>query len=246
MVRIVAMSSRNLIKTSVAWIETLCSDVKRIRIFPVYQKTLPEFEPGSNIEVSVLGREGDIPTPYSIVSSPANTASYDFIVAGSRAERSSKNDWLLDHLQVGDMLDISEPRKGLEFAGDADGYFIAGGSGITAFLSHFNSVNLNSKSYHLCHIVRERDRSFFGLDHESINYIDTCQVVTSEDTTFEIDSFFGDKKPNAPVHVSGSRRLIKDVIAKAKERGWSPQDIYWDKYALPECGSYDSNSGRCC
>lgn len=233
------------IRTSVDNIEELCFDVNKITIIPVWQEFLPPFDPGSNVDISVLKREDDIPTPYSIVSACENTESYEFIVAGSRSGKSSKNDWIIDNLNIGDMLDISEPRRGIVFSDSREGCFIAGGSGITAFLSHFNSVDMNSKSYYLCHVVRDRSEPFFGLNSGLLASLQTCSVVTSEETAFDIDSFLEDKRRHIPIYVSGSRRLIEDVIDKAVVKGWSYQDIYWDRYALPKYKFDDIHTDQC-
>lgn len=218
----------------IADLEIISASAKRFTIRSADCCRLPAFEAGSNIEVGVPLRSGDKPTPYSITSSPDESDHYQIIVVDSPSDNDSKNNWLNRNARIGDRLKISMPRRGIDFSNDNNSaYFIAGGSGIAAFLSHLNTVCLTDKNYEIAHIVRQRDDIFEYLNREALDYLTINTLITTEVHSFDIRNIFADKDNSVTVYISGSSRFISDVIDSAIESGWDTGNLFWDKYAHP-------------
>lgn len=229
------MNASEVIPAYISDIENLSIFARRYTIRPLEGSALPVFEPGSNIEVSVPAREGDKPTPYSITSAADRFDSYQIIVVNNSSNSSGKNYWLNSCAYVDDRVEISAPRQGLVFRDKDDAaYFIAGGSGIAAFLSHLNSVKLSDKNYQIDHVVRDEEGSFQYLDQEIINSLEFNTLVTSVEENFEIRKILAGKDLSRPLYIAGSGRFISEVIDKALDMGWSIDDLRWDNYALPD------------
>jgi len=97
---------------------------------------LPPFQAGQYINLSV--EVGGLRTsrPYSIASAPNQIGYYE--IAIRRAEDGFVSNFLLDKLQVGDPMESTSPSGNLYYnplAHGKDLVFLAGGSGITPFMS---------------------------------------------------------------------------------------------------------------
>lgn len=214
--------------------EQLSDKAMKISIMSDDDNQLPVFTPGSNIEVSIPVRPGDEPRPFSITSDARDISSYQVIVVDNQNDHTSKNSWLVRQAKPGDRLDISMPRSGITFGDDEVAYFIAGGSGITAFLSHFNSVELANKHYQLFHIVNSESDGSSIIDRNLSDLIDINLIVFPDNPSFEVREILKGKDSNKSVYVAGPNRLIAAVYHAALELGWRENRINWDKYALPE------------
>lgn len=212
----------------------MSASAKRFTIMRAGNSRLPAFEAGSNIEVTAPLRAGDKPTPYSLVSPPGETRYYQIVVVDGTYDKNSKNSWLNRNARVGDRLEISVPRIGIDFRNAQDAaYFIAGGSGIAAFMSYLNTVCLADKRYEILHIVRQREDIFEYLNREALDYITVNTLVTMEVPSFDISNVLADKDNSIPMYISGSRGFISDVVDSAIESGWEAGNVFWDKYAFP-------------
>ena len=102
---------------------------------------LPPFQAGQYISVLVDLEGVKTSRPYSIASSPDQIGYYEITVR--RIEDGFVSNYLLDEVKVGDLLDCSAPAGSFfynpVFHGD-DLVFLAGGSGITPFMSMIREV----------------------------------------------------------------------------------------------------------
>lgn len=132
---------------------------------------LPPFQAGQYINVFV--EIGGVRTsrPYSIASSPTQTGYYEITVR--RVEDGFVSNYLLDELKPGDKLGASSPAGTFHynplFHGDRLA-FIAGGSGITPFMSMIREAadkNLKRRIY-LLYGSRTEDDVIYRLELEKI------------------------------------------------------------------------------
>jgi ferredoxin-NADP reductase len=97
---------------------------------------LPPFQAGQYITLLVEVNGVRTSRPYSISSSPRQTAYYDITVR--RISGGFVSDYLLDSIQVGDILEATSPAGHFVYNPICHGkdlVFLAGGSGITPFMS---------------------------------------------------------------------------------------------------------------
>jgi ferredoxin-NADP reductase len=114
---------------------------------------LPPFQAGQYINIFVDVDGIRTSRPYSIASSPAQTAYYDITIR--RVDDGFVSNYFLDRVKPGDKFVSSPPSGSFHhnpmFHGD-DLVYIAGGSGITPFMSMMQEVadkNLASRRIHL-------------------------------------------------------------------------------------------------
>lgn len=128
------------LELKVSHIFEITKTVKTIRLVPV-NGYLPPFQAGQYIQIFV--NIGGVHTgrPYSISSSPVQRAHYDITIR--RKENAFVSEYLLERLQVGDILTTTAPAGHFHYNPIFHGkklVFLAGGSGITPFLSMIREV----------------------------------------------------------------------------------------------------------
>lgn len=141
------------VKTVVAGIEEAGDGIKLFVLVDPDRWELPPFKPGAHIDLHL---PNGLVRTYSLCNEPADNARYVIAVkrepdgrGGSRA--------LHDDIRLGDVIGVSLPRGGLDpDAGIARYVFVAGGIGVTPFLSmarHLERTKQADFTLHL--IVRE-------------------------------------------------------------------------------------------
>jgi len=141
---------------------------KTMRLVPKHG-CLPPFQAGQYINVFV--EVGGIRTsrPYSISSSPNQVAYYDITVR--RVGEGFVSDYLLDEISIGDDLESTGPAGNFYynplFHGD-DLVFLAGGSGITPFMSMIREVTDKNLNRHI-HLIYGCDSPDDVIFKEELN-----------------------------------------------------------------------------
>ena len=149
---------------------------------------LPPFQAGQYINVFV--ETGCVRTsrPYSIASSPTQTGYYEITVR--RVEDGFVSNYLLDELKPGDKLNSSSPSGNFHYNPLFHGNklaFIAGGSGITPFMSMIRELadkNLGRRM-HLFYGSRAEDDVIYKKEIDRISSAHrnfTWDIVVSEPT----------------------------------------------------------------
>jgi ferredoxin-NADP reductase len=153
-------------------IETLSKDTKLFRFVSAKSnKPLAPFRAGQYIGLIVEINGVTTSRPFSLVSSPNQLAYYELGV--KRKEGGFVSVYLLDNLKVGDILEATEPLGELYYNRIFHGkdlVFIAGGSGITPFISMLRDITEQNLKLHVW--------LFFGcLTEEDILFRDELEDI---------------------------------------------------------------------
>ncbi len=146
-------------KYRIASVEIIAPAVKVFRLEPI-ESAIPPYSPGQYMFLHVLDGAGNsiIRRPYSIASPPS--APYlEFaidIVGGQMTSR-------LDGMKAGDILGVEGPSGHMMFRNEKKAAFVAGGTGISPFMSmlrHVAEKKLDG-SFILFYSSRTRDRLLY-------------------------------------------------------------------------------------
>jgi tetrachlorobenzoquinone reductase len=116
------------------------------------------FEPGAHIDICL---PNGLTRSYSLTGATSDTSQYSISVL--RVRRSNGGSGFIHReLKVGTVLQISRPRNNFPLDEQAPhSVFIAGGIGITPFLSMLRRLNALSRSWTLHYCVQKRSRAVF-------------------------------------------------------------------------------------
>jgi vanillate O-demethylase ferredoxin subunit len=138
------------VKTIVDRIEDGGQGIKIFSLVDPDHWELPPFRPGAHIDLHLPG--GRVRT-YSLCNDPADDARY--VVAVKReAEGRGGSIVLHDAIKPGDVINVSLPRGGLDLAEDVTRFaFVAGGIGVTPFLSAAAFLKRTGRSKFTLHMI---------------------------------------------------------------------------------------------
>lgn len=125
-------------KSTILEISPVTHDVRRYRL---EKPEGYEFEPGQATEVAInLGGWVDEKRPFTFTSLPQDDH-LEFVIKSYPTHKGVTHE--LDKLRPGDQLILGEPWGAISFQGN--GVFIAGGAGITPFISIFRMLESQGK-----------------------------------------------------------------------------------------------------
>ncbi|EPG2873041.1 PDR/VanB family oxidoreductase [Klebsiella variicola] len=143
------MSDYQMFEAIVRDVEQITAQVKRFTLVSPTGAPLPGFSGGSHIIVQMQDGEQRYSNAYSLMSSPLDTTSWQIAV---RLESPSKGGSRFMHQQVrpGDTLTVSTPNNLFAIEPQARKHLlIAGGIGITPFLSHIPELEQRQADWQL-------------------------------------------------------------------------------------------------
>ncbi|AQV96289.1 oxidoreductase [Cupriavidus necator] len=108
---------------------------------------LPPFRPGAHIDVHL---EGKLVRTYSLCNAPSDDARYVIAVKRDPAGRGGSR-YMHDELQVGARIGVSLPRGGIRTSDSAMNVFVAGGIGITPFISAIRDLEERGRTNYVLH-----------------------------------------------------------------------------------------------
>lgn len=191
---------------------------------------LPPFTAGAHIDLHL---PGGVIRQYSLVNSPQERTHY--VVAVLRDANGRGGSLLMhDTVQVGDVIKIGLPKNCFELASTSrHKIFIAGGIGITPFLSMMDVLQTNGQSFELHYSAKKKEGAAFIDDLSVSRFSEKTKIyLTAEsDRRLDILETLAKAPAGSEVYACGPQRLVEATVAAAKELGWSDDRIKWEAFS---------------
>ncbi|MHA1457501.1 MAG: flavin reductase family protein [Promethearchaeota archaeon] len=232
-------------------IKQLSHDTKLFRLVSAKpQKPLAPFRAGQYMGITVEINGVRTSRPYSLVSSPNQLAYYEL---GIRKKVGGfVSPYLLENAKVGDVIEATEPMGNLFYNSLFHGnnlVFIAGGCGITPFISMIRDITEKSIPLNICLIygaLSKKDILFkeelediqSRRDNVSINYVlsepnpdwtGACGFITKD-----IISNIVGKIDDKYFYIVGNRAMYVFVDAELQALRVSKHKNYFEAFGVPE------------
>jgi len=220
------------VKTRVAKIEQLTSRVRRFTLV-AERGSLPVCSGGSHIGVVLPTPGRTIRNSYSITSSPYQRSFLQIVVQRDPQSRGGSA-WLHEVLREGDPLEITNPLNQFALARNATRHLlIAGGIGITPFISQIESLRRWGVPFELHYIYRGvENAAFLPQLRDGLR-----GLFTGYDTTIssrpDLVSLLSRQPVGSHVYVCGPASLIDDVVASATSLGWPKHHVHFERFQPP-------------
>ncbi|NVM38307.1 MAG: iron-sulfur cluster-binding domain-containing protein [Candidatus Lokiarchaeota archaeon] len=232
-------------------IQELSKDTKLFRFVSTRQnKPLAPFRAGQYIGLTVEINGVRTSRPFSLVSSPNQLAYYELGV--KRKQGGFVSIYLLDTIKVGDILEATEPLGELYYNRVFHGknlVFIAGGSGITPFISLLRDIsqrNLDLNVWLIFGCVSKDDMLFkdeledlvnrrsnirvqYILSEPGPNWDGACGFITKDNILDQIKSV-----ENKFFYIVGNRAMYSFIKEQIKQLGVSTHRIIYESYGIPD------------
>lgn len=188
----------------VSSLEQVAADIIWVELDPL-AGAFPHYTPGSHVDFKIPGigvRQ------YSLTG---DGETYSFAIQKESSGRGGSV-YLHDHLRIGAELEISNPRNNFPLFTDKPLLFLAGGIGITPFLSMLHSISSNL--FKLLYFTRSRDRSLMSPMLSKLEEAGAVSILsgkTPEETIEIIQKSIDEFTDEARIYCCGPSKLIEAI-----------------------------------
>lgn len=224
-------------RVRVAEVEPVASRIKRFRLVSADSgAALSEFSGGSHVTVSMHAGNRMIRNPYSLMSSPTDTSSYEIGVLKVDESRGGSH-FMHDNVKVGMELEISEPLNLFPPAKLARKHILlAGGIGITPFMSMMGELDALGMDFELHYGVRSLEEGAFCKLLETrygprihLYFQDKGQLVP-------LEKVLSSQPLGSHVYVCGPKPMIDWALRTAALAGWPAENVHSEQFTAPPIG----------
>jgi len=216
------------VKTVVAGIEEAGDGIKLLVLVDPDRWELPPFKPGAHIDLHL---PNGLVRTYSLCNEPADNTRY-VIAVKREAEGRGGSRTLHDDVRIGDVMGVSLPRGGLNPDARIARYvFVAGGIGVTPFLSMARHLERTGEADFTLHlIVREE----VPLSEHLGALIDAGRVVvhrTSRTGRPDLAALVGAGGAEALVACCGPEGMTDDF--ERVTAAWPIANVHIERFVAP-------------
>ncbi|TBU97838.1 PDR/VanB family oxidoreductase [Stutzerimonas kirkiae] len=204
--------------------------------FEALAGSLPGFSSGSHVQVQVPLPGRTLRNAYSLLGDPAESQRYRIAVRLQDDSRGGSR-YLHEQVAVGDSLTIGVPSNLFPMHSQARHHvLVAGGIGITPFMSYIAALQASGASFELHYAFRrgltdayvselsERlGERFHAYDAAAGQRLDCAALLSGQPLA-------------SHVYVCGPQSLLDAIRAQAQALGWSDGRLHWEAFASPEPG----------
>lgn len=210
-------------------IEQLAAGIKRFTLQPCDGAALPAFDSGSHIVVHM--DNGRYRNAYSLTSALDDGSRYQISVRLEEASRGGSR-FLHETVREHDELEIGRPGNlfGLH-QGAGKHLLIAGGIGITPFMTHIQTLQRQGAAFELHYCFRNRTSAAF-LDSLPTALTPGQWHLYESDTgkLLDIAALIAAQPADTHVYVCGPSVLNDAVVNAARAAGWDASRIHFEQF----------------
>ncbi|WP_269506982.1 PDR/VanB family oxidoreductase [Burkholderia sp. IMCC1007] len=190
---------------------------------------LPSFSAGAHIDVHL---PTGLVRQYSLCNNPAESHRYQIAVLRDANSRGGSVG--MHALEVGQIVDISEPRNHFPLADDAPhSLLLAGGIGITPLLSMAEYLSSQDKSFELHYCTRSDDCTAFVARLRSASFAASVHLHYDDSPSRKLDlmALLERGRPSAHLYVCGPAGFMDWALDSARTAGWPEERLHREYFA---------------
>jgi len=215
-------------------VEPLTPLVTRFRFEHPEKAPLPIFSGGAHVVVEMPDGEMLRRNAYSLISDPNDASGYEIAVRREETGRGGSR-YMHSEVTPGTRMRISVPTNLFALDPRARKHvLIAGGIGITPFLSHLRQLDLLQQPFELHYAARSRDEAA-GLKLLPKSARIHVQI-SDEGNRMDLGEILTGQPIGTHVYVCGPEGLISAVLDVAARHGWPKGALHSEAFASPPPG----------
>ena len=224
------MSGAASIEVIVSETSRVAHRIKRFRLTPDAGQTLPAWSPGAHILVTLASGANTWRNAYSLMGSPQDRDAYQISVLHTEHSRGG-SEYLHQSVHPGMRLHISPPVSLFSLAPLGRKHiFVAGGIGITPFLSMMQVLHGRNLPFELHYVVRDRDRGAY-IDHVTQAYGACVHLYQTEGGARpSLLPVFTHQPLGTHLYVCGPGQMMEDLLAAGRYAGWPPTHLHSERF----------------
>lgn len=221
----------SLLQVRVAAKTPVAEGVAAFDLMPLAGESLPPFEAGAHIDVHV---PGGLVRQYSLYELPGEPRRYRIGVLRDPQSRGGSAG-LVESVQEGDVLAISEPRNHFALAQAAEhSLLFAGGIGITPILCMAQQLAREGLSFELHYCGRSAQRMAFVAQLKDSGYADRVTLHVDEgaaEQQLNARATIGNPARGKHLYVCGPAGFMDHILGAARALGWDEAHLHREYFA---------------
>ncbi len=211
--------------------------IKKFRFTPVDRARLPTFSGGAHITVHMESQGRRIRNQYSLTSPPGSVDAYEISVLRVQESRGG-SEFMHTQVSPGDTLWVGQPNNQFPAYYLARKHLlIAGGIGITPYLAMLSQLSRARQDFELHYAIRS-DMAGAYAEHLQQTYPDQASIYRSNlGERLPIADILCNQPLGTHLYVCGPEGMIDDVLNYARNAGWPPTNLHWEKFLAPPTGA---------
>ena len=230
------MKFPHTLSVRVARVEAVTPAIKRFTLMPIEGDALPGFSAGSHVVVHMPDGVRTHRNAYSLLSAPGERGAYQ--IAVRRQERSRGGSiYMHERVSAGDVLRVTLPSNMFPIDRLALRHIlIAGGIGITPFMSYIRDVVGQTSPCELHYAYRTPEHAAFRdeLAMQLGERLHEYDAASGRRLTPRM--LLADQPLGTHVYVCGPESLTESVVEAARGLGWPESHVHYEKFAAPQPG----------
>lgn len=209
----------------------IAKNVVAIEFITTDNTPLAPFSPGAHIDIQ-LGN--GIVRQYSLYNHPSERNRY--CVGVLLAEQSRGGSTAVHALNVGDAVEISEPRNHFSMHGNEEhSILIAGGIGITPVLCMAQWLDSHGAPFEFHYSARDAEHMAFREMLESCSWKDKVNLYFDTGPNarrIDLPTVLGTPRAGTHVYVCGPQGMIDAVFVQARSSGWPEGNLHREYFGV--------------
>lgn len=224
----------SMIDIKVSKVEQVTPLVKHFTFVKQDGSPFPAFSGGSHVVVSMNVGGRVHRNPYSLMGSPEDTSAYHISVRRQEQSRGGSV-FMHENVGVGTTLQITYPVNLFSIAKKGHKHIlIAGGIGITPFMSQIIDLNRLNSDFELHYAFRSPEHGAFT--EQLRTSCGTKLHCYSNGERIDLLALLSKQPLGTHVYVCGPNPMVVDVIETAKNLGWPENHIHNEQFLSPGTG----------
>ena len=226
----------NQIRVRVAEVETVAAEIRRLKLVPIGMSGLPDFSGGAHTILSLEDGERTLRNPYSLMSSPYDTSSYEVSVLKAAGSRGGSA-FIHEKIREGLPITISAPVNLFPVDRRARRHIlIAGGIGITPFMSIMRQLEHDDVPFELHYGMRSQERGAYWRQLRETYGHRVHIYFEDQGQTIPVNTLLDGQPLGTHVYVCGPSAMIDWVLKGTRDAGWPAENVHYERFSAPPPG----------
>ncbi len=210
--------------------------VKRFKFERIDGELMPTFSGGAHTVVSMNDNGTPRLNPYSLMSSPLDRSAYTISVRRDDEGRGGSL-FMHNYVKKGMEMTISNPVNLFSLDLRARKHLmIAGGIGITPFLSQIAQLDSSNGNFELHYAVRTKALGSYVNELTAQHPNNVHVYYDDQKEMIDLESLLNGQPLGTHLYVCGPKGMIEWIRKSAKEAGWPRETVHYEEFLAPEPG----------
>lgn len=210
--------------------------VKRFKFERIDGELMPTFSGGAHTVVFMDDNGTPRLNPYSLMSSPLDRSAYTISVRRDDEGRGGSL-FMHNYVKKGMEMTISNPVNLFSLDLRARKHLmIAGGIGITPFLSQIAQLDSSNGNFELHYAVRTKALGSYVNELTAQHPNNVHVYYDDQKEMIDLESLLNGQPLGTHLYVCGPKGMIEWIRKSAKEAGWPRETVHYEEFLAPEPG----------